>query len=72
MFEYLELYVYVDIIIDNYDLFLLLKINFWYVFCICSLKFVLWVDKDVFKFDFIVNYIVFYKIKIIVINYFFR
>lgn len=69
MFEYLELYVHVDIITDNHDLFSLLKTTFRHAFRTCSLKSVLWVDKDVFKPGFIVNYTVLHKTKTIVTNY---
>lgn len=41
MFEYLELYVYVDITTDNHDLFLQLKTTFRHAFRTCSLKSVL-------------------------------
>lgn len=41
MFEYLELYVHVDIITDNHDLFSQLKTTFRHAFRRCSLKSVL-------------------------------
>lgn len=69
MFEYLELYVYVDITTDNHDLFSELKTTFRHAFRTCSLKSVLWVDEDVFKPGFIVNYTVLHKSKTIVTNY---
>lgn len=68
MFEYLELYVHVDIITDNHDLFSQLKTTFRHAFRTCNLKSVLWVDKDVFKPGFIVNYTVLHKTKTIVTN----
>lgn len=67
MFEYLELYVHVDIITDNHDLFSQLKTTFRHAFR--TLKSVLWVDKGVFKPGFIVNYTVLHKTKTIVTNY---
>lgn len=69
MFEYLELYVHVDIITDNHDLFSQLKTTFRHAFRTCNLKSVLWVDKDVVKPGFIVNYTVLHKTKTIVTNY---
>lgn len=69
MFEYLELYVHVDIITDNHDLFSQLKTTFRHAFRTCSLKSVLLVDQDVLEPGFVINYTVLYKTKTIVTNY---